>query len=86
MHRFTEKLKSACKSMGLCLARPINAISGFAVSAQRHDKPEYGLGLLDEEETPQVFFRMGPFPAELNDDKHFFDRRVGSWNAPSAFK
>jgi hypothetical protein len=73
MNRFTEKLKSACKCMGLCLARPINAVSGLALSVQRHDHPQYGRGLLDWEEAPQVFFRMGTCPAELKDDKHFFD-------------
>lgn len=87
MHRFTEKLKSACKCMGAILARPIYAFSEFAASAQRHDKPQYGLGLLDWEETPADSFSMGgPRPAELNDDKHFFDRRDGSGNETPAFR
>jgi hypothetical protein len=73
--------------MGACLARPINAISEFAASAQRHDKPLYGRGLLDGEETPAVSFSLGgPCPAELKDDKHFFDRRDGYRNESPAFK
>lgn len=50
------------------------------------DPAQFSVGFPDGAETPEVSFKLGHMPCELNEFKAFFDRSDGFLSPPPAFK